>query len=254
MTITAMNAKDRNKTDRIAGHATAAPAPRVRDPLMRVSHQQGSEKHPRRLQQENILLIRRKGGLPFRADPGSQRVSPPGQGPRPHEVLSRTCCAAQRPARRVRSARQGRVGRWPGALAPGWSRISAVPWQGRWPQPDRTGSLEEFCLPAKSPCGWHVCIGLPDGNRPARLRFPAVGIAGAEQRARRAVRVDGPWRQCQGRMRALSGTPAGPGCTGRAHGARRRAEGRGSRIACPVRGHPRGWRGRKRPSRRVTPC
>jgi len=161
--------------------------------------------------------------------------------------------ASARPGGREAPA-MGGSGAGRGLWPPAGPEAGVAPWQGRWPLPDRTGSLEEFCLPAKSPCGWHVCIGLPDGNRPARLRFPAVGIAGAEQRARRAVRVDGPWRQCQGRMRALSGTPAGPGCTGRAHGARRRAEGRGSRIACPVRGHPRGWRGRKRPSRRVTPC
>jgi len=41
----------------------------------------------------------------------------------------------QRPTRRGRSARRGRVGRWPGALAPGWSRISVALWQGRWPLP-----------------------------------------------------------------------------------------------------------------------
>jgi len=37
--------------------------------------------------------------------------------------------------KRKASARRGRGGRWPGALAPGWTRISVVLWQGRWPLP-----------------------------------------------------------------------------------------------------------------------
>jgi len=49
------------------------------------------------LPQGNILPIRRKGGLPFRADPESQGVSPPGRGPRPYEDPSRKCYAGQRP-------------------------------------------------------------------------------------------------------------------------------------------------------------
>jgi len=43
--------------------------------------------------------------------------------------------AGQRPTRRAGSARRGRAGRWPGALAPGWSRISVALSQGRWPLP-----------------------------------------------------------------------------------------------------------------------
>ena len=33
----------------------------------------------------------------------------------------------------------GRGGRWPGALAPGWPRISVALWQGRWPLPMQQG-------------------------------------------------------------------------------------------------------------------
>jgi len=53
----------------------------------------------------------------------------------------------QRPIRRARSARRGRVGRWPGALAPGWSGISVALWQGRWPLP------LQRCSPASTPGG-----------------------------------------------------------------------------------------------------
>ncbi len=35
--------------------------------------------HPRRLPGRKITLIRRKGGLPFGADKGTQRVSPPAR-------------------------------------------------------------------------------------------------------------------------------------------------------------------------------
>jgi hypothetical protein len=45
----------------------------------------------------------------------------------------------QRPTRRARSARRGRGGRWPGALAPGGPRVSVALWQGRWPLPERPG-------------------------------------------------------------------------------------------------------------------
>jgi len=45
----------------------------------------------------------------------------------------------QRPTRRARSARRGRGGRWPGALAPGGHRVSVALWPGRWPRPDRRG-------------------------------------------------------------------------------------------------------------------
>jgi len=71
--------------------------------------------------------------------------------------------AGQRPARRGRSARRGRGGRWPGAVAPGWSRGSVAQWQGRWPLPERP------CIPK--------CKGPPlrAGSRNAP-RFPRPGV------------------------------------------------------------------------------
>ena len=79
--------------------------------------------------------------------PGMHRNAPPGGNrkrdprfPRPRGTVP--CRPAgsgttkgQRPTLRGRSARRGRVGRWPGALAPGGPRISAALWQGRWPLP-----------------------------------------------------------------------------------------------------------------------
>lgn len=67
-------------------------------------------KTPRRLPDGKIILMRRKGGVPFRAEKKTHRVSPPGQGPRPHEGRPRKYCAGQRPP--------GRAGRWPGVLPP----------------------------------------------------------------------------------------------------------------------------------------
>jgi hypothetical protein len=60
--------------------------------------------------------------------------------PRPCETVPRRSAgpgatAGQRPTRRARSARRGRGGRWPGALAPGAPGVSRALWQGRWPLP-----------------------------------------------------------------------------------------------------------------------
>jgi len=63
----------------------------------------------------------------------------------------------QRPARRARSARRGRVGRWPGAVAPGWSMIPA------W----RCGRGDGPCQ--RSDEGAVVSAG---GNRKRDPRFP----------------------------------------------------------------------------------
>jgi len=65
--------------------------------------------------------------------------------------------SGQRPARRVQSARRGRGGHWPGAMAPGGTRISVVLWQGRWPRPERPVIRENV---------------RPDGNRKRDPRFP----------------------------------------------------------------------------------
>ena len=64
----------------------------------------------------------------------------------------------QRPTRRGRSARRWRVGRWPGALAPGGPRGSVALWLGRWPLPERPA------IPENTP---------PGGNRKRDPRFPA---------------------------------------------------------------------------------
>jgi len=70
-----------------------------------------------------------------RAGPGNAtRVSPPERDGALWTGRSGKI-AGQRPTWRVQSARQGRGGRWQGALAPGWSRISVALRQGRWPRP-----------------------------------------------------------------------------------------------------------------------
>jgi len=93
------------------------------------------KKHPRRLPDGTIMLIRRIGGLPARADPETQRVSPPGQGLRPDRAPSCRCREGQRPQgtgrvpawgfgprRRVKSAPQGR-GNGPGQTARGLRKM-----------------------------------------------------------------------------------------------------------------------------------
>jgi hypothetical protein len=81
-------------------------------------------------------------GPPLRAESANApRFPPPARDGAPQTGRSRNN-AGQRPTRRARSARRGRGGRWPGALAPGWPRGSAALWQGRWHRPDRTGPVE----------------------------------------------------------------------------------------------------------------
>jgi hypothetical protein len=98
--------------------------------------------------------------MPYRAaeiairPPASRETLPdPGKGiaplggirkrrafPRPRATVPRRSAG---PGTRQASARPGgceapalgRDGRWPGALAPGWPRISRAQWQGRWPLP-----------------------------------------------------------------------------------------------------------------------
>jgi hypothetical protein len=69
--------------------------------------------------------------------------------PRPCETVPRRSAGPgttgrQRPTRRAGSARRGRGGRWPGALAPGVPRIGVALWQGRWPRPERAGEVLVF--------------------------------------------------------------------------------------------------------------
>ncbi len=63
----------------------------------------------------------------------------------------------QRPARRGRSARRGRGGRWPGALAPG-RRVAHAP-HGRGDGPGQSsGSAKDIhAFRSGSPCSWHYC-------------------------------------------------------------------------------------------------
>jgi len=101
----------------------------------------------------------------------------------------------QRPARRVQSARRGRGGRWPGALAPGWTRGSVAQWQGRWPLPERPGIPKCVRTPLRagpgnatrvSPARARRCPGdrwvrapRKASARPGGCKAPAVGGAGA---------------------------------------------------------------------------
>jgi hypothetical protein len=72
--------------------------------------------------------------LSGREEGNATRVSPAPARRRGKDRLTQRN-AGQRPTRRARSARQGRGGRWPGALAPGWRRGSVALWQRRWPLP-----------------------------------------------------------------------------------------------------------------------
>lgn len=83
--------------------------------------------HPCHLPHAKIILTRREGSLPLRAEKETQRVCPPGQRSRPHKDPS---CR-----RKKRLAPGGRGRRWPGALVPGGRGISMVLWQRRWSVP-----------------------------------------------------------------------------------------------------------------------
>jgi len=72
---------------------------------------------------------------PFRAGTGNAARFPRPRGTVPCRSARPGITKGQRPTRRAGSARRGRVGRWPGAVAPGWTRASAALWQGRWPLP-----------------------------------------------------------------------------------------------------------------------
>jgi hypothetical protein len=69
---------------------------------------------------------------PVRAGETRPAFPPPARDGALQTGRSRTN-RGQRPTRRARSARRGRSGRWAGALAPGWARISAALGQGRCP-------------------------------------------------------------------------------------------------------------------------
>jgi hypothetical protein len=103
--------------------------------------------HPSRLPDRKIILTRRKGGLPFRADKEMHCVPPPGREPRPHRNPSRKRNEGQRPARRGQSARHRQAGRFGPRRACG--RRSA--WPGRWPRPDRVRRAEAEKCPAFQP-------------------------------------------------------------------------------------------------------
>ena len=60
-------------------------------------------------------------------------------------VRSNATKASARPGGREAPA-LGRVGRWPGALAPGGSDASAAMWQRRWPLPKRRSSAQAALL------------------------------------------------------------------------------------------------------------
>jgi len=72
---------------------------------------------------------------PVRAGPGNAARFPRPRATVPCRPADPGPAEGQRPTRRGRSARRWRGGRWPGALAPGWSRGSVALWQGRWPLP-----------------------------------------------------------------------------------------------------------------------
>jgi hypothetical protein len=103
-------------------------------------------------------------GLALWAGPGNAtRVSPA----RPRATLPP---GPVQPAATKASARRGRGGRWPGALAPGWTRFSVVLWQGRWPLPGCAGRAQAQEVPAfgsGGPCGRHFPGTLSGGTEAA---------------------------------------------------------------------------------------
>ena len=63
----------------------------------------------------------------------------------------------QRPARRGRSARHGRGGRWPGALAPGGCAARAARGRGDGPGQSSGSAKDIHAFRSGSPCSWHFC-------------------------------------------------------------------------------------------------
>jgi hypothetical protein len=75
-----------------------------------MSVRQDAEKHPRHLTDGNILVIRLKGGLPFRADPERHRLSPPGRRPGFRKGRSRKRNEGTAPAPASAKRPQGEAG------------------------------------------------------------------------------------------------------------------------------------------------
>jgi len=109
------------------------------------------KKHPKCLLDRKIFLSRQKLVLPFRADQETHRVSPPGQRPRSRQDGLDKCNEGQRPTRRVRSARRGRGGRWPVALATGWRAARAPHGRGDGPGQNMRGARKTFMFSGQQP-------------------------------------------------------------------------------------------------------
>jgi len=139
---------------------------------------------------------------PLRAGTGNARRFPRPRGTVPCRSVGPGTTKGQRPTRRVRSARHGRVGRWPGAVAPGWPRGSVALWQGRWPLPLKRWHCFRQCGRGKR----DPRFPRPRGTVPCRPAGPGVAAASARPGGREA-----PARGGSGAGRGALGPPAGQG-------------------------------------------
>jgi hypothetical protein len=111
-------------------------------------------KHPGSLPERKAVPIRQKGCAGTGGQGNASRF-PARSGTTAPQDHPRKRNAGQRPARRGRSARRGRGGRWPGALAPGGLVAQAPHGRGNGPGQNRYGELSRrpFGQPPGSPRG-----------------------------------------------------------------------------------------------------
>ena len=117
------------------------------------------KEHTRRLPSGIALPIRRKVGAVQGGSGNAPRFPARQETTHPQDRFPKRN-EGQRPARRGRSARRWRGGRWPGALAPG-RRVARAP-HGRGDGPGQSiGSAKDIhAFRSSSPCSWHFCNAL----------------------------------------------------------------------------------------------
>jgi hypothetical protein len=137
---------------RRSGHQQGGPDAVLTDEAGGLAPWRGAENGCRTPAAREFMMIRRKGDLPLRADPETQRVLPPGQGPRWHQDPSSK--RNERPAPDPAGARHP-----PGALAPGWPVA-------------RTARRAGAMTPAR-PQGWRDSVSFVPVTNTCPLQFSA---------------------------------------------------------------------------------
>jgi len=162
--------------------------------------------------------------LHLRAGSGNAARFPRPRATLPQRPVMPALTAGQRPTRRVQSARRGRVGRWPGALAPGWQGAAWRGGRGDGPCQDAQsaragGRVSRLAVrqPLRPACLQHPAKSARFAAVQAEPGTPQGGVPGCRRCARRMNR----WpenRKLLRRPRAVWRGPAPRSCAARATG------------------------------------